>query len=162
MSLNIIWAHFVLSMFAITAAATVAACHHISCHMHMHFYVFEQFAANLLYVDAIAPFGRNSFIPQSCVMFFRAESHTRSHILEKWKFCNSGCTLSLRLINSGTRWTAHAYVCIRALYALRVRTGNWIHIWTSFTFSCVVCSPFHMVEWILYAFHSHWFFFFFA
>lgn len=50
-------------MAAVTVAAAV--CHHISCHMHVHFYVFEQFAANLLCVDAIAPFVRSQLFSSS-------------------------------------------------------------------------------------------------
>lgn len=88
------------------AVVAVVACHHISCHMHVHFYVFEQFAANLLYVVcAIAPFGRYSFLPQPCVMFSRAKTHSHRLWAGKRKFRISGCTLSLWMINSGTRWT---------------------------------------------------------
>lgn len=73
-------------MAAVTVAAAV--CHHISCHMHVHFYVFEQFAANMLCVDAIAPFGRNSFLlPLSRVSCFPEPNHTRTHM--HWKNENS-------------------------------------------------------------------------
>lgn len=173
---------FVLSMFAITtqtetyiAAAIVAAAAvvlplpwHISCHIHVHFYVFEQFATNLLYVDPIA-FGRCSLVCTVhrivCHVFQSQNTHTHTstykHIL-CWKkkkipqFLMH--MLSLWMI-VGTRKTdqRRAYIYIYACVCLYVRAhilplirrrriyvwykhGNWIHIWTSFTVSVFVCA----------------------
>lgn len=54
-------------------------CRHISCHTHVHFYVFEQFAANLLHVDPIA-FGSLLFSStEPCAMFSRAKTHAHTH-----------------------------------------------------------------------------------